>query len=198
MVVEVPGTDGFQPSLRRISSVVGCGPLTSPFLPLSFFWNCVPGGHRLFRSLHLFFSSSFFFLAKEKGPKRTAPFGTEPVFPRIASGAGTGNWVPYKPGRCTSTTALDGNMRQNPPLHNRLHQGSSSGAGDLLFRRFFGTTGDACFWRSRLMVSGAFFYREQPPTPPPWGRKIDRKGPSREMWVDPLIAFSGFSLCVFV
>ena len=36
-------------------------------------------------SLAFVFSPSFFLYAQEKGPKRTAPFGTGPVFPRIAA-----------------------------------------------------------------------------------------------------------------
>ena len=51
----------------------------------SAFWNCVPGGHRLFRSIHFFSSSSFFLFAQEKGPKRTAPLKRRgAAFPRTA------------------------------------------------------------------------------------------------------------------
>ncbi len=37
------------------------------------------------------FFTPFFFLAKEKGPKRTAPLGAGPVFPQITSRENTSN-----------------------------------------------------------------------------------------------------------
>ena len=50
---------------------------------------------------------------------------------------------------------------------------SAREAGDLLFRRFFGTIGDARFLRPRLLVSGGFFAANKPPISPPDGKESD-------------------------
>ncbi len=52
-------------------------------------------------------------------------------------------------------------------------------AGDLLFQRFIGTTGDAWFSRPRLLVSGG----PLPRTNPPYPRSLQRKNLLlRETW----------------
>ena len=86
-------------------------------------------------SLAFVFSPSFFLYAQEKGPKRTAPFGTGPVFPSITSGTRINIGRPARPPDLPIQRCWTDKTRKNPPRRHRSHDGRTGEPANPQLRR---------------------------------------------------------------